>query len=46
LTIRGESGSIQAQNNSLGTTTTLGAANAYGQCVDFVWNGTNLLRVS
>ena len=45
LTVRGQSGSIQAQNNVLSATTTIGAANTFSQNVTFIWDGTNLLRI-
>ena len=45
LSLQGQSGQIQALNNTLGATTSLAAAGAYGQSVDFIWDGTNLLRI-
>ena len=46
LTLQGESGLIEHIDNSLNSTTVLATLGAYGQCVDFMWDGTNLLRVS
>lgn len=46
LTIRGQSGLIQAQNNSLAATTTVGSANGFSQNIMFIWDGTNLLRIA
>jgi hypothetical protein len=46
LTLKGQSGQIEALNNVLGATTSLAAAGAYGQNTDFQWNGTNLVRIN
>lgn len=46
LTLQGQSGQITRINNTIGATTTLANANAYGQHASFLWNGTNLLRIN
>jgi hypothetical protein len=45
LTLQSESGLIENINNTLDSTTILSVGSNYGQCVDFMWDGTNLLRV-
>ena len=45
ITLKGQSGKIQALNNTLGTTTTLAAAGSLGSNVQFIWNGTDLIRL-
>ncbi len=45
LTLQAAVGQIQALANTLGATTTLAAAGNFGSSVEFIWNGTNLLRL-
>ena len=46
LTIKGVTGNINTLTNTLSATTTLATAGSYGQNSEFVWNGTNLLRIN
>lgn len=45
LTLQAAVGQIQALANTLGATTTLAAAGKFGSSVEFLWNGTALLRI-
>lgn len=46
LNLKGQSGLIETTINTLAATTTLSTGGGYGSSVTFIWDGTNLLRIT